>query len=68
MTAISHPWRSSQRVASAALAARGPLIAAIAYLAGAESAFLVGTLSDRIFAPFWPPNVIPARCCCAGSQ
>src|SRR5262249_35693397 len=25
---------------------------------GAEGAFLVGTLSDRIFAPFWPPNVI----------
>src|SRR5690348_13264587 len=37
---------------------RGPLLAAAAYYVGAESAFLVGTLSDRIFAPFWPPNVI----------
>ncbi|HEU5276679.1 MAG TPA: MASE1 domain-containing protein [Xanthobacteraceae bacterium] len=37
---------------------RGPLLAAVAYFVGAEAAFLVGTLSDRIFAPFWPPNVI----------
>lgn len=28
------------------------------YYASAQLAFLVGTLSDRIFAPFWPPNVI----------
>jgi PAS domain S-box-containing protein len=33
-------------------------LVAIAYFVGAEAAFLVGTLSDRIFAPFWPPNVI----------
>lgn len=31
---------------------------AVAYYIGAEIAFLVGTLSDRIFAPFWPPNVV----------
>jgi signal transduction histidine kinase len=31
---------------------------ALAYYAGAEAAFFIGTLSDRIFAPFWPPNVI----------
>ncbi len=37
---------------------RGPVLAALAYFVGAESAFLVGTLSDQIFAPFWPPNVI----------
>jgi signal transduction histidine kinase len=36
----------------------GPLLLAAAYFIGAEVAFLVGTLSDRIFAPFWPPNVI----------
>jgi signal transduction histidine kinase len=30
----------------------------IAYLVGAELAFLIGTLSDKIFAPFWPPNVV----------
>jgi PAS domain S-box-containing protein len=33
-------------------------LVAAAYFLGAEAAFLVGTLSDRIFAPFWPPNVI----------
>jgi signal transduction histidine kinase len=58
MTAISHSPQNAPRLAAAALAARGPLVTAIAYLIGAESAFLVGTLSDRIFAPFWPPNVI----------
>jgi len=31
---------------------------AIAYYVGAEAAFYIGTLSDKIFAPFWPPNVI----------
>jgi PAS domain S-box-containing protein len=36
----------------------GPAIAALLYLLGAETAFLIGTLSDRIFAPFWPPNVV----------
>lgn len=38
--------------------AGGPAFVAVAYLAGAEAAFFVGTLSDNIFAPFWPPNVI----------
>lgn len=38
--------------------ALGPFLVAVAYYLGAEAAFLVGTLSDRIFAPFWPPNVI----------
>ena len=35
-----------------------PVAVAVAYWLGAEAAFLVGTLSDKIFAPFWPPNVI----------
>jgi PAS domain S-box-containing protein len=35
-----------------------PLLVAVAYFVGAEAAFLIGTLSDKIFAPFWPPNVI----------
>lgn len=35
-----------------------PLAVAIAYFVGAEAAFSVGTLSDRIFAPFWPPNIV----------
>src|SRR4051812_14613751 len=30
----------------------------LSYLLAAEAAFLVGTLSDKIFAPFWPPNVV----------
>ena len=38
--------------------ARRPFLVAIAYYLGAEAAFLVGTLSDNVFAPFWPPNVI----------
>lgn len=29
-----------------------------AYYLGAEVAFLIGTASDKMFAPFWPPNVI----------
>ncbi len=33
-------------------------VLALAYYLGAQAAFYVGTLSDRIFAPFWPPNVI----------
>ncbi|HME28531.1 MAG TPA: MASE1 domain-containing protein [Pseudolabrys sp.] len=37
---------------------RNGLIVAIAYYVGAEIAFLVGTLSDKIFAPFWPPNIV----------
>jgi signal transduction histidine kinase len=37
---------------------RAPLLVAIAYYLGAQVAFSIGTLSDRIFAPFWPPNII----------
>jgi len=37
---------------------RTPILVAIAYYAGAQAAFSIGTLSDRIFAPFWPPNII----------
>jgi signal transduction histidine kinase len=35
-----------------------PLVVALAYYLGAEAAFLIGTLSDNIFAPFWPPNIV----------
>jgi integral membrane sensor domain MASE1 len=34
------------------------VLVATAYYLGAELAFAIGTLSDRIFAPFWPPNII----------
>jgi signal transduction histidine kinase len=37
---------------------RKVIIVAVAYYLGAEIAFLIGTLSDRIFAPFWPPNIV----------
>ncbi|HEX5507727.1 MAG TPA: MASE1 domain-containing protein [Pseudolabrys sp.] len=37
---------------------RMPALVAVAYFIGAEAAFFVGTLSDKIFAPFWPPNII----------
>jgi integral membrane sensor domain MASE1/two-component sensor histidine kinase len=36
----------------------GPILLGLAYYLGAEAAFLIGTLSDQIFAPFWPPNAI----------
>jgi signal transduction histidine kinase len=35
-----------------------PVVVALAYYASAHAAFFIGTLSDRIFAPFWPPNVV----------
>jgi signal transduction histidine kinase len=37
---------------------RGPALVALIYFLGAEVAFYIGTLSDRIFALFWPPNVV----------
>jgi len=37
---------------------RNSIITAIAYYIGAEIAFWIGTLSDKIFAPFWPPNIV----------
>jgi signal transduction histidine kinase len=37
---------------------RNVVLVAVAYYLGAEIAFLIGTLSDRIFAPFWPPNIV----------
>jgi signal transduction histidine kinase len=35
-----------------------PLVVAVGYYAAAQAAFAIGTLSDRIFAPFWPPNAV----------
>ncbi len=35
-----------------------PVLVAALYFIGAESAFLVGTLTDKLFAPFWPPNIV----------
>ena len=46
------------RLRAAAEATYPPLLIAVAYYLGAEAAFYIGTLSDRIFAPFWPPNVV----------
>jgi signal transduction histidine kinase len=37
---------------------QGPVIVSLMYYLGAEAAFFIGTLSDKIFALFWPPNVI----------
>jgi PAS domain S-box-containing protein len=47
----------SQPSLSRGLLPKAALVSA-AYFIGAEAAFLIGTFSDRIFAPFWPPNVI----------
>ena len=37
---------------------QGPALVALAYFVGAQAAFYIGTLSDQIFALFWPPNVV----------
>jgi signal transduction histidine kinase len=37
---------------------QGPAFVSLIYFLGAEAAFYIGTLSDRIFALFWPPNVV----------
>ena len=37
---------------------QGPALVALIYFFAAEAAFYIGTLSDRIFALFWPPNVV----------
>jgi signal transduction histidine kinase len=50
--------RSRIRISRTLEPVLGPLALAVAYYLGAEAAFLIGTLSDRLFAPFWPPNVI----------
>lgn len=39
-------------------AIRAPVAVGLAYYLGAQAAFLIGTLSDNFFAPFWPPNTI----------
>jgi signal transduction histidine kinase len=48
---VARPW-------SALVPLQGPVFVAIAYYLGAEAAFYIGTLSDQIFALFWPPNVV----------
>src|SRR5262245_23096432 len=53
---IAMPSRSRARRWKLPL--RGPLLLALAYFLGAQAAFYIGTLSDQIFALFWPPNVI----------
>lgn len=57
MSTLAFPARPSRSLGlTHALA--GPAAAGLLYLLGAETAFLIGTLSDRIFAPFWPPNIV----------
>jgi signal transduction histidine kinase len=53
---VGPAWSSLARQTFTPL--QGPLLVALAYYLGAESAFYIGTLSDKIFAIFWPPNVI----------
>ena len=53
---VSQSMLSRMRFSIAPL--RGPLLLAVAYFLGAQAAFYIGTLSDQIFALFWPPNVI----------
>jgi len=46
------------RLRESTAALKGPALLALIYFLGAEAAFYIGTLSDRIFALFWPPNVV----------
>jgi signal transduction histidine kinase len=57
MSTLAIPSVRSRTPAWGSLLA-GPAFTAVLYFVGAEAAFLIGTLSDRIFAPFWPPNII----------
>jgi len=52
------PWTVLLGLRRALSWLQGPVLAAVAYFLGAEAAFYIGTLSDKIFALFWPPNVI----------
>src|SRR5262249_42471263 len=56
----SHGWLKPFRVqlSSSLKSLRAPFFVAIGYYLGAQTAFSIGTLTDRIFAPFWPPNII----------
>src|SRR5215813_4674661 len=52
------PRSTLAQLGSFAASLRGPLLLSVIYFFGAEVAFCIGTLSDKIFALFWPPNVI----------
>jgi signal transduction histidine kinase len=58
VTASAAHVSSQSRLRVAAQGVATPFIVAITYYLGAEAAFAIGTLSDRIFAPFWPPNIV----------
>jgi signal transduction histidine kinase len=53
-------WLKSARVylSPSLKSFRGPLFVALAYYLGAQAAFFIGTLTDRMIAPFWPPNIV----------
>src|SRR5215831_12553328 len=50
------PRSTLAQLGSFAASLRGPLLLSVIYFFGAEVAFCIGTLSDKIFALFWPPN------------
>src|SRR5262245_60454616 len=52
------PQRSRVQLPPSLKAFCTPFLVAAGYYLGAQAAFFIGTLSDRIFAPFWPPNII----------
>jgi signal transduction histidine kinase len=49
-----HPLRQFLQPTGAFASA---ILVGLAYYLGAQAAFYIGTLSDKIFAPFWPPNI-----------
>jgi signal transduction histidine kinase len=53
--AMLHPLRQFLQPSGVFTSA---ILVGLAYYLGAQAAFYLGTLSDKIFAPFWPPNII----------
>jgi signal transduction histidine kinase len=49
---------SLARLRDSTASLQGPALVALIYFLGAKAAFHIGTLSDQIFALFWPPNVV----------
>jgi signal transduction histidine kinase len=58
MSAATTDVSAPSRMRRAATVICAPALVAGGYYLGAQAAFAIGTLSDRIFAPFWPPNTV----------
>src|SRR5687768_17221107 len=55
---LAQRWLARMQLPPSLKSFQAPFLVAVGYYLGAQAAFSVGTLSDRIFASFWPPNII----------